>query len=98
MNSTFACTALLLICLSGPALAETAKPSAASCNLTGQPTLGDDACTAMRTAFRKDVTDCMARLETEAAARATTTVSMNSHTYRARYHLCFDEVTLSLAE
>ncbi len=98
MKPTLACTALLLACLSGPALTETATASGESCNLTGHPSEGDSACKATRLAYRQAVSDCMAQLEADGKARRTTTVSMSSHSYRARYLLCDDEVRATVGK
>ncbi len=92
MKATLACTALLLVCLSGPALAKTVAPPAETCNLAGPPEEGDDACKAYRTEFRKGVSACMVSRRTEAEGRSATPVSYTAHSYRSRHLLCSKEV------
>jgi hypothetical protein len=97
MKMSFLAVPLLtLLGLASPALADGAQPLPVGCNLTGHPADGDDACKAVRLAYRSDLSDCMARLETEAKANGDT-ASNNAHTYRARYQICDTETRAALA-
>jgi hypothetical protein len=92
MKATSACTALLLVCLSGPALAKTLAPLAETCNLSGRTDEGDIACKTYRIEFRKAVSACMVSRKAEAEARSATPVTYTAHSYRSRYVVCSKDV------
>ena len=81
---------VLLAVLSGPAFAETlvkASPGE-SCPLVGPLTGASEDCSALRSAYRMEVSTCMDRLRAEADARAGQRTTINSHTNRSRYLTC----------
>ncbi len=90
MNTFSALSLFLLATLSGPVLAETpvkATPADA-CSLAGPLTETTDDCTALRSVYRAEVSNCMDKLHADADARAARRTASNSHTSRSRFLLC----------
>lgn len=90
MKTLTALSLFLLATLSGPVLAETpvkATPGDA-CPISGPLTETTEDCAALRSAYRAEVSDCMARMHADADARAGRRTENNSHTARSRFVIC----------
>lgn len=90
MKILSALSLFLLATLSGPVLAETtvkANPAEA-CPLVGSLADPTEDCATLRTTYRAEVRNCMAKMLADANARAGRRTEVNSHTNRSRFLIC----------